>query len=184
MKQKHPNVVQLAKIHKNIFKAVVYTVNVKHKPVEKTFLQKNVQKNIRRKNILAKKRKSSRSTVYHKIKIYFIFVSILSVYIDLNIASSVLFKGIFANTYIKLIKVLKKTSHLRTPCMVTTIFLELAWSLCSHNQTPCHVPRFNLPSVMGIVKLAPIRLVLTWAVKLEELLNRQNHTDDEKEKRM
>lgn len=44
MEQKRPNVVQLAKIHKNIFKAVVYTVNVKHKPVEKTFLQKTYKK--------------------------------------------------------------------------------------------------------------------------------------------
>ena len=38
------------------------------------------------------------------------------------------------------------------PCTVTTIPLLPPELRCSHSQMPCHVPRFNLPFVMGTAR--------------------------------
>lgn len=40
--------------------------------------------------------------------------------------------------------------------MVATIFLAPPQSRNSHRYIPCHVPRFNLPLVIGIVSDGPI----------------------------
>lgn len=54
-------------------------------------------------------------------------------------------------------------ASLKHPFNVISNFLEPAWSLCSHNHTPCHVPRFNLPSVIGIVSDEPRKHAFTCA---------------------
>ena len=37
------------------------------------------------------------------------------------------------------------------------------WLRCSQSHSPCQVPRLNLPSVIGMVTLLPIRAALMWA---------------------
>jgi len=49
------------------------------------------------------------------------------------------------------------------PLTVTRTFLEPARSRCSHSHTPCHVPRFSLPSDTGTVRLEPKKQAFTWA---------------------
>lgn len=50
-----------------------------------------------------------------------------------------------------------------TPLRVTTSLREPAWSRCSHSQMPCHMPRFSLPSEIGIVRDEPRKQAFTWA---------------------
>lgn len=49
------------------------------------------------------------------------------------------------------------------PVKVMTSFRDPAWSLCSHSHTPCHVPRDNLPSAIGIVSDDPRKQAFTCA---------------------
>ena len=51
--------------------------------------------------------------------------------------------------------------HIFSPCIVATTFLECFAVRNSRYQIPCHVPVANLPLVMGIVTLDPIRADLT-----------------------
>lgn len=46
------------------------------------------------------------------------------------------------------------------PLIVTTIFREPARFRCSHNQIPCHWPKFSFPSVTGIVREDPMKQAL------------------------
>lgn len=55
------------------------------------------------------------------------------------------------------------SGSLKAPLTVTNTFLEPARSRCSHSHTPCHVPRFNLPSDTGTVRLEPRKHAFTWA---------------------
>lgn len=43
-----------------------------------------------------------------------------------------------------------------------------AWFRCSHSQIPCHVPRFSLPSVIGIVNDDPRKHAFTCAGCMEK----------------
>lgn len=51
----------------------------------------------------------------------------------------------------------------RQPFKVTTNFRLPAWSLCSHNQIPCHVPKLSFPSVIGMVNEDPRKHAFTCA---------------------
>ena len=55
------------------------------------------------------------------------------------------------------------SGSLSAPFTVTSTFLDPARSLCSHSHTPCHVPRFSLPSDTGTVRLEPRKHALTCA---------------------
>ena len=47
-------------------------------------------------------------------------------------------------------------NHAFSPCIVAMTFLRCFPSLNSKNHIPCHVPKANLPSVIGIETLAPM----------------------------
>lgn len=54
-------------------------------------------------------------------------------------------------------------ASLRHPFRVRRSFLDPAWSLCSHSQIPCQVPRLSLPSVIGMLREEPRKHAFTWA---------------------
>lgn len=54
-------------------------------------------------------------------------------------------------------------SHIFSPWIVATTFLLCFAARNSKNQIPCHVPVANLPFVIGMVTLAPINALFTWA---------------------
>ena len=53
--------------------------------------------------------------------------------------------------------------HFFSPLIVATIFLECLDFLNSRYQIPCHVPKFNLPSLIGTLTLTPTNAALTCA---------------------
>lgn len=56
-----------------------------------------------------------------------------------------------------------RAESLRTPVSVTTSLRLPAWSRCSPNQIPCHVPSASLPSVIGMLSDEPRKQAFTCA---------------------